>query len=203
MSIESTDFCERPICRVNGKHNEDESFDVEERNNSSEIDENDKESYAVAPSEGSTQRLSPSEYRNHPYSKYFDPKRHFKELNTRRPKPKSEEAKAPLDPYRRIEMRNKHIMAAADEGREKASSLKLESPLSVNDVHFVAVEPDATGMVDKEEIHVRYCLPLLYVYLGCFYFVSVSHLCGLLHSHRDSLKLALQQQSQRIQVKNY
>jgi hypothetical protein len=156
-SIESSNFCQRPISRASGKHHEEEFFDILERDGYFEVDEYIIE-YGVTPAIGSTKRLSPSEYNKNPFTKLFADKKRFK--GSRAERPISEEAKPALDPYRRIEMRKKHTMTVDREGHVDASlsnneifELEKESKLDEN---LVCDDTVTLVAAEKEEIDVRY-----------------------------------------------
>lgn len=157
-SVQLSIFHHRPISRANVKHNEEESFDVLERDGSFEVDENIVDYCEVAPA--LTKRLSPTEYNKNPFTKLFADKKLSKWSRAQRPKPVSEEAKPALDPYRRNEMRKKHIMIVDREGYVDASSpssgkfaLEKKSNLDENRVYDDTVTFDKA---EKEEINVRY-----------------------------------------------
>jgi hypothetical protein len=158
-SVESSIFHESPIYKANGKHHEEELFAVLERDGSFEVDENVVDYCEATPA--STKRLSPTEYNKNPFTKLFADKKLSKWSRAQRPKPVSEEAKPALDPYRRNEMRKKHITMVDRECNVDASSpssgkfvMEKNSNLDENRVYDDTV---ILGIEEKEEINVRYC----------------------------------------------
>lgn len=181
--IESDMSSGRSLNQVNSHQQDEEAFDVLERNGSFEVDEKSCEGYPSIHPEEISQAVSPTESHNQPYLTTFAVNRRLKSPSMLRPKP-SEMTEASFDPYRRLGRRNKRCSVVQEGDNEEESNETLsnqdnldeqimdtisddelsDSEASEDAVSDAAIAAPLDAM-EKEEVSVSYQLLHLFFYL--------------------------------------